>query len=60
MGSAMPSQPPCAEQQHVICSSAYPRTNQRLSNEGFNILEVNLSEVHKMEAAVTCPSLILN
>ena len=45
---------------HVICSSAYPRTNQRLSDEGFNLLEVNLSEVHKMEAAVTCPSLILN
>ena len=45
---------------HVICSSAYPRTNERLSSEGFNLLEVNLSEVHKMEAAVTCPSLILN
>jgi dimethylargininase len=46
--------------EHVICSSAYPRTNQRLSDEGFSLLEVNLSEVHKMEAAVTCPSLILN
>jgi dimethylargininase len=46
--------------EHVICSSAYPRTNERLSSEGFNLLEVNLSEVHKMEAAVTCPSLILN
>jgi len=46
--------------EHVICSSAYPRTNQRLSDAGFSLLEVNLSEVHKMEAAVTCPSLILN
>ena len=46
--------------EHLICSSAYPRTNERLSEEGFDLLEVDLSEVHKMEAAVTCPSLILN
>ena len=45
--------------EHLICSSAYPRTNERLSEEGFDLMEVDLSEVHKMEAAVTCPSLIL-
>ncbi len=45
---------------HIICSSAYPRTNEQLAAEGFDLLEVELSEIHKMEAAVTCPSLILN
>ncbi len=44
----------------VICSSAYPYTNDRLRAAGFNLIEVDLREVHKMEAAVTCPSLILN
>ena len=43
----------------VICSSAYPRTNAMLNEHGYDLIEVDLSEVHKMEAAVTCPSLIL-
>jgi dimethylargininase len=43
----------------VLCSSAYPRTNGMLAARGYDLIELDLSELHKMEAAVTCPSLIL-
>ena len=43
----------------VLCSAAYPRTNELLVSLGYDVLELDLSELHKMEAAVTCPSLIL-
>lgn len=43
----------------VLCSSAYPRTNELLAGQGFEVVELDLSELHKMEAAVTCPSLLL-
>ena len=42
----------------LLCSDAYPRTNERLSRLGYDLLELDLSELHKMEAAVTCPSLV--
>ena len=43
----------------VLCSAAYPRTNELLADRGYDVLELDLSELHKMEAAVTCPSLLL-
>lgn len=43
----------------LIASAAYPRTNEMLRARGFEVVELDLSELHKMEAAVTCPSLIL-
>lgn len=45
---------------HVIASNAYPRTNEMLAGLGYTMIELDLSELHKMEAATTCPSLILN
>lgn len=45
--------------ERVLCSSAYPRTNGMLAELGYDVLELELSELHKMEAAVTCPSLLL-
>ena len=44
----------------LLCSSSYPRTNEILHKRGFELLEIDLFEVHKMEAAVTCPSLVLD
>lgn len=43
----------------LLCSAAYPRTNERLAGMGFEIVELELDELHKMEAAVTCPSILL-
>ncbi len=45
---------------HLICSDAYPRTNEHLSRLGYDILEVGLSEFHRMGATVTCASIILD
>ncbi len=42
----------------LVCSSSYPRTNQILRDRGFAVQELDFSELHKMEAAMTCPSLI--
>jgi len=42
----------------LLCSASYPRTNERLSAAGYELRVLELDELHKMEAAVTCPSLI--
>ncbi|MEE8468445.1 MAG: arginine deiminase-related protein [Planctomycetota bacterium] len=42
----------------LLCSASYPRTNQRLSAAGYELRVLELDELHKMEAAVTCPSLV--
>lgn len=42
----------------LVCSTAYPRTNERLSRLGFEILAVDMTELHKMESAVTCSSIL--
>ncbi|MHC5065182.1 MAG: dimethylargininase, partial [Planctomycetota bacterium] len=42
----------------LLCSSSYPRSNQILRDHGFRVCELDFSELHKMEAAMTCPSLI--
>lgn len=42
----------------LLCSSAYPRTNARLASLGYELRELELGELHKMEAAVTCPSIL--
>jgi len=45
---------------HVIASSAFPRTIARLRGLGFDVRAVDLSEFAKAEGGVTCLSLILN
>lgn len=42
----------------LVCSAAYPRTNESLSRLGFEIVEVEMGELHKMESAVTCSSIV--
>ncbi len=42
----------------LLCSASYPRTNERLSAAGYELRVLELDELHKMEAAVTCPSLL--
>ncbi len=42
----------------LLASADYPRTNERLRQLGYDVHELDLSELHKMEAAVTCPSLV--
>lgn len=42
----------------VICSSAYPRTEWRLVQNGFRVETLDMSELAKAEGALTCCSLI--
>lgn len=42
----------------LVCSASYPRTNELLSGLGFEVVEVEMGELHKMESAVTCSSLL--
>lgn len=42
----------------LVVSSAYPRTNERLARLGYELVEVELGELHKMESAVTCSSIV--
>jgi dimethylargininase len=44
--------------EHIIMPAGYPKTVQRLSKRGFNVVEVDVSEFEKAEAGVTCMSLI--
>jgi dimethylargininase len=42
----------------LILSAGNPRTAERLRNRGFTVVEVDVSELQKAEAGVTCMSLI--
>jgi dimethylargininase len=42
----------------LICADRFPRTRERLQRQGFAVHSVDLSELAKAEAAVTCCSLI--
>ena len=44
----------------IIYPYAFPKTQQKLEQKGFNIKNVNLDELAKAEGAVTCCSLILD
>ena len=43
---------------HLIVPAGNPRTSERLRNRGFNVLELDVSELQKAESGVTCMSLI--
>jgi len=43
----------------VLCSAACPRTRARIEARGFEVAEVDVSELAKAEGAVTCCSLIV-
>ena len=44
----------------VVCASSYPRTAARLRAAGVAIVDVDVSELDKAEAGVTCCSLIFD
>ena len=44
----------------VICASAHERTNARLESAGLRLLRLDMSELAKAEAGVTCCSLIFH
>ena len=46
--------------QMLIYPSAFPRTRDKLIANGFDVAEVDVSELQKAEGAVTCCSLILD
>ena len=59
-----PSEPFAANCLPVIDSviypaAAFPRTQEKLTQKGFNVVNVNLDELAKAEGAVTCCSLII-
>ena len=43
---------------HLILPAGHPRTAQRLGERGFDVIEIDVSELQKAEAGVTCMSLI--
>jgi N-dimethylarginine dimethylaminohydrolase len=43
----------------TLMSSAYPRTRARLAAAGIGTRVLEVSELHKAEAALTCLSLLL-
>ena len=43
----------------ILCASAYDRTSERLASAGFELCRVDVSELAKAEAGVTCCSLIV-
>ena len=42
----------------VICSAAYPETGRTLRDRGYEVIPVDVSELHKAEAGVTCMSVV--
>lgn len=44
----------------VIISARFPKTRDRLERKGFRVRPIDLSELQKAEAGVTCTSLIFN
>jgi dimethylargininase len=58
-----PSEPNAANalrlDDRIVCSSAFPRTAERITRCGLRVQTVDASEVAKAEGAVTCCSLIV-
>ena len=58
-----PSEPSAANalrlDDRIVCSSAFPRTAERIARRGLRLHTVDASEVAKAEGAVTCCSLIV-
>jgi dimethylargininase len=58
-----PSEPAAANalrlDDRIVCSSAFPRTAERIARRGLRVHPVDASEVAKAEGAVTCCSLIV-
>ena len=46
--------------ERLILPAGNPRTAERLRNRGFEVVEVDVSELQKAEAGVTCMSLIVD
>jgi dimethylargininase len=44
----------------VVCSAAFPRTAQRLRERGFDVREIDASELAKAEGGLTCCSVIVD
>jgi dimethylargininase len=44
----------------VVCSTAFPRTRERLDRAGIRTVTVEADELAKAEGAVTCCSLIFS
>jgi dimethylargininase len=44
----------------IVCASAYERTRARLESAGLELRPIEVSELAKAEAGVTCCSLIFN
>jgi len=44
----------------VIFPSAFPRTRERIEAQGFRVTTLDISELQKAEAALTCSSLIFD
>lgn len=45
--------------ENVMCASAYPRTNERLTARGYRTHELDMRELAKAEGALTCCSIIV-
>ncbi len=45
--------------QHLLMSSSYPRTAQRVQSQGFTPHLLDLSEFHRAEGGLTCMSILL-
>jgi len=43
----------------VLCSAAYPRTAERVAARGLEVRAVEVDELHKAEAGLSCLALIL-
>lgn len=44
----------------LLCAAAHPRTRERLEQHGFTVRPVDITELSRAEAGMTCSSLILD
>ncbi|MGB7317633.1 MAG: dimethylarginine dimethylaminohydrolase, partial [Planktotalea sp.] len=42
---------------YVICPAGFPRTAEKLSKAGYNVVEINNSECAKLDGGMSCSSL---
>jgi dimethylargininase len=59
----VPPDEPCAANvlrigETVLIPSSFPKTRERLEHSGFKVLQIDISELQKAEAGLTCSSLI--
>jgi len=48
----------CPVNGHVLVPAGCPRTKQMLSDEGFQVIPIDISEFHKAEAGLTCLTIL--